>query len=89
MNSFMITQNPSPHTQQEVHDYYKQHGTLVVTQQEKCKSGQIHHHIYIQTFLSQEDVVRIVYNFNPPLSKHTNMIKQANTFDGALLCFLK
>lgn len=89
MNSFMITQNPSPKSQQEVHDYYIQHGTLVVTQQEYCKSGQQHHHIYLQTFLSQNEVVQIVDYLNPPISEHTNLVKVANTFDGSMKYIFK
>ena len=89
MNSFMITQNPSPHTQQQVHDFYKQHGTLVVTQQERCKSGQVHHHIYIQTFLTQQELGEICNQFNTAISQYTNMIKQANTFDGSMKYLFK
>ena len=89
MNSFMITQNPSPHTQQQVHDYYKQHGTLVVTQQEQCKSGQVHHHVYIQTFLTMVELLGEVQKFNPAISDYTNIIKKANTFGGSMKYLFK
>ena len=89
MNSFMITLNPCSKSQQQIHDFYKLHSVVTVTQRELCKSGQQHYHIYITTFLTLSEVQDHTSNINPPLSQYTNVVKQANTFGGSMKYLFK